>query len=67
MKKVKLVVIILLAAAAIVFAFYNSNPTILRIFIKPLTLYDVPVWSIIYAALLIGFIIGYISKRKKKE
>ena len=63
MKKVKLVVGILIAAALIVFAFFNSEYTTVKIFATP----RVPVWSIVYVALLIGFIIGYISKGKKKE
>ena len=73
MGKVRLIVAIVIMVLFFVFALFNggqAHSTNVQFFLKKWTLGDVPVWGIIYIALAIGIVLGYLlrgGRKKKKE
>ena len=73
MGKVRLIVAIVIIVIFFVFALFNggqTHSTNVQFFLKKWTLSDVPVWGMIYIALAIGIVVGYLlrgGRKKKKE
>jgi uncharacterized integral membrane protein len=74
MGKVRLIVAIVVIILLFAFALLNSrgahSTADIQFYLKAWTVYDVPVWGIIFITLAIGLVLGYIlrgGRKKKKE
>jgi len=73
MGKLRLILGVLVIIVLFVFALFNSgegHATSIQFFLKGWTIYNVPVWGIIFITLAVGIFAGYIlrgGRRKKKE
>ncbi len=73
MGKVRLILGVLIIIVLFVFALFNSgegHATSIQFFLKAWTIYNVPVWGIIFITLAVGLFVGYIlrgGRRKKRE
>ncbi len=70
MGKVRLIVGILIIVLLFVFALFNggqTHSTSIQFFLKRWTVTDVPAWGIIYLALLLGILVGYLLRGGRKQ
>ena len=71
MGKVRMIFGVVILVILFVFALFNGSATSIQFFLKKWTLTNVPVWGVIYIALILGILVGLLlrgaRKHKKKE
>jgi len=71
MGKVRMILGVVILVVLFVFALFNGNMTSIQFFLKKWTVPKVPVWGVIYIALILGILVGLLlrggRKHKKKE
>ena len=67
MGKVRLVAGIVLIVLLFVFALFNGDETEIRFFLKNWTVVGVPVWGVIYIALVLGIFVGWLLRGGRKH
>ena len=66
MSKFKGIMFGIIIAILIFFAFFNSDPVVIKIIGEKVSFYS-PIWAVVYVSVIIGILLGFLFRSRGKK